>query len=419
MKLKISYNIAFPCFFSLLWALYYLSRVFLGISPVIYGLGDMFCFFQSGQNLSKNLYQNVGCFYYLPIAALYYYISMPTFFLGYWVLLFTNIVLSFILISLIDKLAKLKGIENLKYRFLINTISTNGWNLLYTSYYQGQSKILTATLFLLFLIREFTTEKKNLRFYVIQYNILWFLIAFTPNYVLFFLVYLLHDTKLRAVLNKENFKKILIIIVSFIVQNFLFIIYPNLLFDFLTKGVLQFGQARQTHLEFSSGNIFENFLVIQTLSGVVFVPQYLVFYCATLATIIAVLVITFLKTDLFKKSVFFSISMVFFYMFTTQFLILTSLLIIQLFLFLEEEKEDFMEFFKKNITTISAIFVLFISNIIMSNNSTIIKYFPFITSFNILIVILIYCRNFIMFLFILIILFYNYYKLNKRDGQDK
>ena len=76
-------------------------------------------------------------------------------------------------------------------------------------------------------------REKDLRYMIITYALFVFAIGLVPYFIFLLFIYVLQDKELNVILSKNNLREYLLIIIMFIAQNLLFIIYPSLIFDFV------------------------------------------------------------------------------------------------------------------------------------------------------------------------------------------
>ena len=118
--------------------------------------------------------------------------------------------------------------------FLI--IISNGW-FLYMHFFYNQSKFFVAVKLLFIIRRELQCRKenreKNLKYYLINYGFIVFAVGIAPYFIFFILIYIFQDCRFRNLFKANNIKIYGVAILWFIVQNFLFILYPSLIIDFL------------------------------------------------------------------------------------------------------------------------------------------------------------------------------------------
>lgn len=233
---KTIYHIIIPIGCICFWALISLLKDnfnFIGV--------DFNSFYYAGYYLINDpslLYSNIISppYNYLPLFAL---LMIPYALFSFEVsakLFFITILCSSIInIIIFDKYLILKKISQ-KSRLLFLLIVSNGI-LYYAIFDVLQTKFFVIGSLFLFLYREEKSNKeglqKNLKFYFIQYSILWFAIALAPYIIFLLFIYIVYDKKIKELFKKEELKKDLVCITAFIIQNFLFLVFPYYVIDFL------------------------------------------------------------------------------------------------------------------------------------------------------------------------------------------
>ncbi len=139
-------------------------------------------------------------------------------------------------IIVLDSILTLNNITNIKIRIVFLLIISNGYILL-RAFALLNAKPISLFLFLLVIQRELKYNNnelnKNLTFYFIQSSFLIFAISIIPSLVFIIFIYLFYNIDYRKIFEKEQLKKYGIFIGCFIIQNIVFIIFPNLIFGFL------------------------------------------------------------------------------------------------------------------------------------------------------------------------------------------
>jgi len=140
----------------------------------------------------------------------------------------------------------------------------------------SQTKLFVGLIIIYIIRREFQIKEeirpKDLKYILINYNLLIFGIGMAPSFILILPIYLFHDIPFKEIVKKENLKIYGIIITSFMVQNFIFILYPSSFFDFLSGYSWgyshQFGANAYLHTLFlpeSLNTLYSNFATITLL----------------------------------------------------------------------------------------------------------------------------------------------------------
>lgn len=232
-----------PIYCILCWALYY---VVLGnfFAYVCYDFTNYYFCGERVLNNPKDLYDhNISNgrrygYKYLPNHAII--IGVPLYLLGsmelaYRVFYVINIVLGMLFILLFNRILILMELKNKVHRFLFLIVISNGW-LILELYINNQMKFLIGVLILFIIKRELkyrkNNKKKDLKYYIIHYNFFALIVAMAPYFILFFLIYLFQGISKNEIFSKNNLKKYGSAILTFFVHNFLFILYPVLIYDY-------------------------------------------------------------------------------------------------------------------------------------------------------------------------------------------
>lgn len=347
-----------------LWAMYLLIRQDFGLNPV-----DFNVFYNSGKIIFKdpsNLYDIAG-FYYMPSFCIFMAITFSL--LPHQVAIYSFFIFNYILGVLMmlefDKILKIMNVQERIKRFIYLLVITNGW-VVYGMFFYNQTKYLLAFLFILVIRRELHYRKeekaKDLKFYAINYSLLAFAIGLAPYFIFFLLIYLFNDIKPKETLMKENIKKYLLVVGIFAIQNFLFIIYPNLIFSFL-KG--------------------SNYLkVIWYFRAYSFPRIYLVYFSmiGIIILLLATLILMFnTKLKIEEKFGFISIFIMLFciYVDETLLIILIPLILLLFVPFLQKENQIY-DFIKSNKYFLIGIISIISINFTIWELNTHFKYFPFL-----------------------------------------
>lgn len=104
------------------------------------------------------------------------------------------------------------------------------------------AKIICLFLMLLLIKRELKIREiyndidYNLKFLSIQFTILGFIIAIIPSLIFFVPIYFFNKVSIKKIFSKLQIKKYCLFLIILICQNFMFFVYPSLIFDFLFNG---------------------------------------------------------------------------------------------------------------------------------------------------------------------------------------
>ncbi len=204
-------------------------------------LPDFLTFYQSGKYIFTDphlIYTEAiqPSFYYLPsFASLFNPISLLPYTAAKVVWLIILTIFGILFVIEFYKILKLKGIDK-NIRFLLLLLISNGL-CIYRFFVFTQPKIIVIFI-LLFVLRreiEFDEEKKEkFSFFILNTFLLIIVLGMMMYFVLFILfIYLFHNISLKKIFNQKQLKKYFACIVIFLCQNFMFIIQPSLIFDFI------------------------------------------------------------------------------------------------------------------------------------------------------------------------------------------
>ena len=201
---------------------------------------DFKTFYQSGKQIFKNptkLYKNRG-YLYMPSFALLFAISISLlpFTIASYIFLIINYVFAVLVILEYDKILILMNLKQKIHRFMFLMIISNGY-FVYCQFLWNQTKYLLFFILVFIIRRELkyikNEKEKDLKFYIINYGLFVFFIGIAPYFIFLFLIYIFQDIKFNQIFKKQNIKKYVLVALLFIAQNFLFFIYPSLIFDYL------------------------------------------------------------------------------------------------------------------------------------------------------------------------------------------
>jgi len=225
-----------PMCCTFLWIFYYLLH-----ENFIFIQEDFLVLYNAGKQLFIDptvLYDPKFRFYYLPIFALFFGItfSLFPFFIAQYIFYFTTIILGLLFIREYDEIIKLIGIEIKIHRFIFLMIISNGW-FIYVQILFGQFKYIVGVILFFIIRRELQyrreEKEKDLKFYLVNYNLFAFMIAIFIPFIFLFFIYIFQEIHIADVFKKENIRKYSMILLIFAIQNFLFFIYPSYFFDIL------------------------------------------------------------------------------------------------------------------------------------------------------------------------------------------
>ena len=385
--LRNNLHILIPIYCIICWAIYYVLIVnFLLSDYVAY---DFTNYYYCGERVLKkpnDLYRkNIEYGYrygykYLPIFAVIVGVPLyliPSIEIAYKVFYVINVFIATLFVILFNKLLYFMKIENKGHRFLFLFITTNGW-LILQQFRHNQTKFWIVVMLLYILIRELKVKEfrieKNLKYYVINYNIFLLVIGFFPYFIFYFLIYIFHDIHRKELISKKNLKHYGIIIISFIAQNFLFIVSPDLIFDFIE--MYQIEQSRK-------GFILDQFYLLYFHKYFDTLPKgYLVTILVTLDIILYCIVLfltIYKKLNLIEKFGFLSLSILVLNYVAYRIAVVLLPLICLLFISFLRKSEERMEFIKKNRILLIGLIAIFGIYVIPHENKYEYPYFEGIT----------------------------------------
>ena len=287
---------------------------------------------------------NVIGYLYSPSFAYLYAITFCLFpiLIAHYIHYIFILILAILFLIEFDKIILLKGINKKSYRFLFLIIMSNGY-FIYNQFYFLNIKFLVVYVIMFILRRELEFREgyieKSFKYYLLNYTLFIFIISIIPYLFFLFVIYLFHEIKIKEAFKIKNIQKYICSISILILQNILFIIYPNLIFIFLKGGFKQFKSV--------------NRIGVFNFEGLIRLSEILSFYYKILSTIflfIIALAITFNdKWQIERKFGFFAI----FFLFISPFVlypifIIPILLILILFIPYLKESEGNITFIKEN-----------------------------------------------------------------------
>jgi len=244
-------NLIIPSICTSFWALYYLLQV----NFILFSL-DFDVFYKSGKQIwidASRLY-DVSGFRYLPSFAVLFavFISPFPFTTASYIFFIINYISAILIIFEYDKILILMNVKKRTHRLMFLIIISNGY-FVYCLFFWNQTKYLVFLIFLFIIRRELHLNKiekeKNLNYYLINYGLFVFAIGMAPFFIFLLLIYIFHDINYNEIINRESIKKYSIVVLMFISQNFLFILYPSLILDFL-EGINHPQRNRQAYFVF-------------------------------------------------------------------------------------------------------------------------------------------------------------------------
>ncbi len=203
---------------------------------------DFTNFYEGGQEVFSNpsdIYYPKGLYTYMPVVAAILSVTLSPLphITAQYIFNLLNLFLGALFLMEYDKILKIMGVEKKIQRFLFLILISNGL-VVYVIFYENHWKFMVG-LILLYIMRiemqeRISNETKTLKDYIIRYGLFTLVVGIVPPFIFLLLIYVLQDIPINEILKWENIKKYCIVILWFAIQNFLFFIYPFLLFDFLS-----------------------------------------------------------------------------------------------------------------------------------------------------------------------------------------
>lgn len=356
------------------WALYYLIRI-----SFVFNQKDFLVFYQAGKIIFKdptNLYTEIERFYYLPNSAIFFAISISLFEfqIASYIFYITNYILSVVILIIFNKILKLMKLEKKIHRFLFLMIISNGWQI-YNQFYHNQSKLFVLLCLVVVLNREIRrvehSENRTFKVNLINLNILIFALGMTPYFIFIIFLYIFQDIKLDELFKRSNIKIYISSLLMFFIQNFLFIIFPNLIFDFL--------EGFTFALDLSNNSL--NILYLREFIQLENLIRYLIVIISIFLLGVFTIFLIKSKSRLEKKFGYFFLFFLLVDTFKAGLLIISIPFIVLIFVpFLDKSTEDFTKFLSKNFIVLIGLFSIVILCFIPPR-FTIFKYFPELIEF--------------------------------------
>ena len=361
-KFKIiqNYHLIIPAICIGFWAIAYLLQNHLIFC-------DFRVFYNGGKQIfidPANLYDVQG-YYYAPSFALVFSISISLFpfFTAYVIFFILNYIFGVLIIIEYNKILILMGIKKKAHRFLFLIIISNG-GVIMDLFYYNQTKFLALLFLFIVLRREYQTliekNEKDLKYIIINYNLLLFAIGLKPYLVFLLPIYLFYDINFNELFKKKNIKIYCIIMLISLAQNFLFIIYPSLFLDFISSR--------------SVTKIFYLYEFIALNAELVFLLSFIIMFTVTF------FLICIKKLSIIKKFGYFALFSIFFSFFAHNSLIILLPLTLLLFVPFLNKKEKFVDFIKSNKILLLGLLAIYGLYQWIFRES-VYRYFPFMANF--------------------------------------
>jgi len=205
-----------------------------------YIYGDFIVFYRAGKQVLINpskLYDD-DRFLYMPSFAVLFAISLSLipFPLAVMIFLFLNYIMGIISLIEYDRILSLMNLKKKSHRFIFLMMISNGF-FIYYQFVFNQSKYILFVIFLVIIRRELQFNNQNklkdLKYYIINYSLFVFAIGMAPYFLFLLLIYIFHNIPREEIFKIDRVKSYIIVLLLFTAQNFLFIIYPSLILEFL------------------------------------------------------------------------------------------------------------------------------------------------------------------------------------------
>ncbi|TFG25711.1 MAG: hypothetical protein EU529_00425 [Promethearchaeota archaeon] len=272
-------------------------------------------------------------------------ISLFPYHIAYFIWYGVNYIFAALLVLEFNKILKLLGVKEKINRFLFLIVISNGF-LIIMQFALNQSKFFVCALLLFILRREIQYNKeekeKDFKYKFITYFLFGMIIGMVPYFIFFLLISIFHDIPFSELFEKENLKTYGLVAVIFLSQNFLFIIYPRLIFDYYFI-IFRYYQIYQISLAFYYLTFIHEIFIIPIAVKVIVSVIFLII----LYEIIGFLLIT-KKLKIHEKFSYFAISFIFLNSIAFKTLIVLIPLTLLLFIPFFHQDEIGRNFIKKN-----------------------------------------------------------------------
>ncbi|MFX1391939.1 MAG: hypothetical protein ACFFAH_00055 [Promethearchaeota archaeon] len=182
--------------------------------------------------------KHCGVYVYTPFFAFIssFTFSLIPFLLGFFILVLINLFLAIISIIQFDNILKLLEVKEKAFRLLFLIVISNGY-IVFGQFSLAQTKYIVLTILLFIIKREIKYRKghltKTFKYYFINYFLLMVILGLAPYLIFLVAIYLFNDINFKDLIKKEQIKKYIMICSIFIIQNFHFVLFPQLIFGFL------------------------------------------------------------------------------------------------------------------------------------------------------------------------------------------
>ncbi|TFG25714.1 MAG: hypothetical protein EU529_00440 [Promethearchaeota archaeon] len=224
-----------------IWALHSLIIIYIRQNIPFWDFG---VYYYSGRQLliDPNRFYKEDYGFWVGITSLPFFcmlwaisISLLPYNIAYFVWYGFHYICAVLFILEFNKILKLLGVKEKIHRFLFLMVISNGY-LIFLQFALNQSKFFVGALLLFILRREIQYKKeekeKDFKYKFITYFLFVMIVGMIPFFLFLLLIFIFHDIPLGELFEKENLKTYGLVIIIFLAQNFLFFIYPGLIFDY-------------------------------------------------------------------------------------------------------------------------------------------------------------------------------------------
>ncbi|MFX0072856.1 MAG: hypothetical protein ACFFAO_17400 [Candidatus Hermodarchaeota archaeon] len=321
-----------PFLFITFWlTLYVVGRQFnsrLKDFVSLYGAGEMIL------NDPERLYEVSG-YFYTPLFAIF--MSLLAFFFNYddtyYILLFLSYFSYFFCVYELDKILVLKKVNKKNIRILFLLILSGFFS--YIQFFNNQTKIFLLLFFLIFVRREIQYKKvdKDLKYYFINFSLFAFIIGIAPYFIIVLVIYFTHGiSSIKELFKPDKIKHYVLFLSIFILQNFLFLIYPFLFLEFI-KNIIFPTNAHAT------GEYLFIYISDTFTKEWMRVAPYILYIFTFILIIIVLFIISRKNINLNEKFSYFSLSYFFLGTYSWQFILAIITIPFITFLFIPYLKE--------------------------------------------------------------------------------
>ena len=293
-------------------------------------------------------------------------VSLFPYIIAAWIYFFILYTFGILIILEFNRILILKKVETKFIRFLFLIVISNGYNI-FKMFEILQTKLIVAY-FLLFLLRreiqyrEIHKDLFNFKFFFTQCLILSFAVSLVPQYVFFFLIYILNNVNYKELFKYNQLKKYLLLVLAIIIENFMLfimiIISPSTLMNFI-QGSYRGNRrvvSNLTHSTIVKDNIIlpieslTSFLnVLNLYINVTFMSNFITGISLILMIVVTMILIFKDNLLLEQKFGYFALISLFLYTFYyLHYLVMLLPLVILLFIETLSMEEKFVIFIKKN-----------------------------------------------------------------------